>query len=158
MRLIDEKARLFGKFNLLDIAIFIIAVVSFVSVYMAIVHKDKLKKIIQGEDEAWYISVSIILNKDDFWMKNYINPGDTEKDIYARLHWQILDLREITDPDSGKRLIVKVKLAVKKEKTGKIYYGRYIMRVGEDLVLRGGKYVIKGTIYAVGEPLERMPF
>jgi hypothetical protein len=157
MKLIDEKGRIFGRINILDIFIAVVALVSLAAIYMVIVHRDKLKSTLVGEDEMWYMQIEIITSQDDVWLKKYVLPGYTEKERYGRPAWQIVDIKEIIDENLKNRLLVKVRIAVYKERRGTVYYGRYNMVVGGEIRLEGSAFSLKGVIYSIGGLTERIP-
>lgn len=158
MKVIDEKGRIFGKINVLDAAILIVFCITIVSAYMFIVHRDKLKSVLLGEDEKWYTTIEVIANADDIWMKRHIKAGDALRDSRGKPVWQILDVKEIPDENGQKRLLLKLRLAVLRERTGALYYGKYTLIVGGEIILDKSDYSIKGIIYSLGDLEERIPY
>ncbi len=125
MRILDKQGRFFGKINIVDLLICVVIVTTLAGLYFYFFQRQALKSIIQTEAEAWYMPVEVIMDRDDYWVKKFIVKGDTQPDVYGRTNWKILDIAEITETGQEKRIILKLRLMIYREKTGALRFGRY---------------------------------
>ncbi len=133
------------RWNVLDAFLILFFVLLAGSFYFTFVQPVRFSKSIQREGIPRYVIVEMVLVEDPRVDKDPPPIGYERPDVYGRALWKVLEWHETIK--EGKRFYkTRVKVLGKERAAGKIYYGQYLLKEGQMLVLSGTRYGFTGQI------------
>jgi hypothetical protein len=155
MAMIDEKGRLFGKLNLLDLAVITAVLVVFAAAWVrlsAAWHPDQRYPL---PETMAPVEVELVLPPDRDWLVPLIRAegrGAAQRDARSgRVLAELLDARR----EAG-RAVVSARLQAKQDETGARYYRAKRLVPGVPLELKTDACVVTGVVRRI-TPVEKRP-
>lgn len=169
MVLLDDKGRLFGKFNLFDLVIFLLILLTIITAGKLLFFNDSLKILVSAPADmpkCWpgetpniengtlvNITVTLFLQDQPEWFEQGIVPGESswagDKYLAKILEKEIVSIKK-QDGLVFKGIQVKFQLrALKKE--GVLQYNGAQIKINEPLQINMPKINVGGLVIAISE-------
>ena len=149
MRWIDERGRLFGRLNVIDLAIVILVCVLTVLAYSAIVKRYRIVSPYPLSTNTGWVKTDIRLTPERSVLQSLIKPGLKELSLRNGLPVaEILSCHTI--PEGGMQ--VSVRLCVSHDRAGRIYYEGTPLLPGRSLRIITETCIIEGFVVSPPVP------
>ena len=132
-------------FNLFDVFLILLVLLAGLSVYFSFFHPIRFSHLIHREDVKHYAEADIVLPDDLSWIKDKVPVGEEWRDVFGRLDWKIISVREETLAER-KWTVVRAKILVSEKESGIIRYGKYTLAAGSKIFLINDHYLLEGRL------------
>ncbi|MBU1727272.1 MAG: DUF4330 domain-containing protein [Candidatus Omnitrophica bacterium] len=149
MRIIDKNGRVFGKVNIIDFVLILLAVLAVFAVSVNKFMPNRAIKNIRRMPQQEDCIVKVILDKERVFLVKDIKVGDGQRDIENNFVAQITGIRKEEIPDSPDAYVVSVSIKATVDNSGFFIYGKSILRPGEVFSFETKDYLLRGIIFKV---------
>lgn len=136
----------FKKSFLFDLFIILCGLLAVAIFYFSWIHPIRFSGKIGREAAPVYAQVDLISGPELFWLKDKIAPGTQSSLVYGQLEWEVLEIKPFGN-DRQQSLMIRLKMRLSRTDDGRIWYHKYLFRIGDTLVVTNPEYVIRGWIY-----------
>ncbi|MCP4643153.1 MAG: DUF4330 family protein [bacterium] len=148
MRIVDDKGRLFGRVNLLDLFLCAVAVLAGVVGYVKIMAPERSAPVYSaGEADTWVIA-DVALPPGRAWMVEPAVPGATQID--PRTGTPIAEIVS-AESDSDGLVTVRMRLRVAKDSAGRLVFGNILLLPGQRVRIETDACVIEGNVARIAD-------
>lgn len=170
MRLIDEKGRLFGKINIIDIAV-ILFVCSFVLMTYFGYKVLEARNVETANIPRNKINIEVRFNGVIPELVKAMKEGDIEKDIFGRAIARIAHIESVKPAEmivifdgktptviphpSSKDVVAELEVAYTLGKNGEICCSNSPMRIGGKFTFVTNLYTVEGVVISIGDDLSK---
>ncbi|MBN2309743.1 MAG: DUF4330 domain-containing protein [Candidatus Hydrogenedentes bacterium] len=148
MGIIDEKGRLFGRLNVIDLLAVAIVCVLTAAVYVKLTSAYRLAPQYLLPREAFSVDVELRLPPDQAWMADYVAAGMRHVDAHSgRILAEILGV----EPTPGGSLAVRVRLLVVEGQLDRVLFNGTPVVPGQRLRIETERCVVEGCVSSIPE-------
>lgn len=151
MKILDSKGRIFGKVNIIDFLIVLLIVLLVAVGGQLFLRKEEwiTVGVYGGPGNWWWVTPP-----PPYWLTQAINVGDKEYGSWGKAIAEILEIRVYPSAGQNREIIsasdmdfsLKVRLQVRRDKTGRIQFKRNPVQIGMPITLSTGKVMITGNV------------
>ncbi len=154
MRILDDRGRLFGRMNLLDIVVLLIVSVLAAGLYIKVRYPERIRRLVADVPEEEYVTVHVILPQALNWMQEHISIGDKQLGINSKIFAELVFITSQDNPDFGNDLLLTFKVLATKERGETLVFGRNALKIGNAFVFETPGYILHGYVRDVEQPFQ----
>ena len=149
MRLLDDRGRLFGLVNVIDLALVLLVSLVVVTGYLRLTAPGRWAEPYPLPDEQVHADTVLRVPADRAWIARYIEPGLAQRD--ARSGKALAEVTGMSHREDG-QLDVRLRLRAARDADGTLLYDGTRLAPGRGLKIDTPACTIEGTVAAVDAP------
>ncbi len=152
MPILDEKGRLFNRFNLVDTVVVLCILGLTASIVVVKLLPNRARPFLDREWSREEVKAIVLVPRHMEWVLPMVKAGDCRMAQDGKVVASIEGKETALIPDYGTGVLVRVRLLLQKDAAGRFMYGGARFAPGQSFVFPTTNYVLQGIIYRIDGP------